>query len=123
MPRKESAVQAAILAYLGSRSDIMFWRNNTGAVRIADRFVQFGTKGAPDILCVQAPTGRCVGVEVKREGGGSVSAAQRRWGEQLTSAGGLYVVARSVEEVRTALGPDLVKLPRQGRVYPGATPG
>ena len=79
-----------------------------------------GIRGASDILCVQGPMGRFVGIEVKRELGGRVSADQEKWGQAVESAGGLYIVARDVEAVARGLGPDtarVMKLTRQ-RVIP-----
>jgi hypothetical protein len=116
---RESEVQAGILAYLGTRPDVWFWRQNTGGVRAGNRFIRFGLPGAPDVVVIQAPTGRFVGIEVKREVGGSVSGVQREWGNSLTAFGGLYVVARSIEDVAEALGPPTTRVLRpivRGRI-------
>lgn len=116
----ESLVLTQILAYLETRHDLLFWRNNTGSVRKGRRIIKFGYRGSADILAVQAPTGRLIGIECKRSDGGVVSGSQIRWGDDLTRHGGVYLVARSVEEVREALGSPVVRLPGK-RVYPGAT--
>lgn len=47
----ESAVLTSVLKYLGNRSDVRCWRNNTG--RIADRngrVVSFGLVGSADVI-------------------------------------------------------------------------
>ena len=70
---------------------------------------------------MQSPSGRVVGIEVKREKGGKVSPDQRWWGGSVTTHGGLYVVARSVEDVREALGEPtarVAKTPRRKRIFP-----
>ena len=103
-PRLEGEVQAAILGYLAFRGDCFHWRNNTGGARQADgSFVRYGTKGAADILAVFAPAGRLVAIECKKPSGGVLSREQRAWGADVEARGGIYIVARSVDEVRAAL--------------------
>lgn len=120
--RLESQVQAGVLAYLSIRNDIIFWRQNTGAVSYGPgMYVKFGLPGAADIQGIQGPSGRFVGIEVKREIGGRVSILQEAWGRAIESAGGLYVVARDVETVALALGPELARVTKVTaghRVYP-----
>lgn len=60
------------------------------------RFVQFGVKGAPDIVAVMK--GIYVGIEVKRPGE-QITDDQLAFGRQLESAGGVYVVMRSLADV------------------------
>lgn len=100
--RLEGEVQAGIMAYLNLRGDCFFWRQNNFAGAVGGDYIH-AEKGVPDILCVK--DGRLYGIEVKREIGGKVSSDQVRFGNNLVSAGGLYVVARSVPEVQLALGP------------------
>jgi hypothetical protein len=110
--RLERDVQAGILAYLETRADLFFWRQNTGAVRFEKAFVKFGTPGAPDIQGILAPTGRLTGIECKREIGGRLSVFQERWAENCRRHGGLYIVARSVDDVAKALGPVQARIPK-----------
>lgn len=57
--------------------------------------------GTPDILaCVN---GRFVGIEVKKPNGGVVSALQKLKIKQIKNAGGVALVATSVEEVEQEL--------------------
>ena len=119
--RRESEVQAGIIAYLSTRNDVFWWRANTQAgIAPSGQFMRAGVKGQPDILCVQAPTGRLYGIEVKREKGGKVSLDQQRWGTNLISHGGVYLVATCVEEVAGALGHPQVHIVKVGptRVIP-----
>jgi hypothetical protein len=135
--RREGEIQAGILAYLAIRGDLFFWRANVAQVRPRPGAppVRFGIPGQADILCCQArPTylltrtglqyeesliGRMVGVEVKRVGEGP-DPDQIAWGAQLTAAGGLYIVAHSIDEVRAGLGEPQVRIqrPHSGRAYP-----
>lgn len=73
-PPRERDVQDAIELALGAEPDVLLLRNNVGVARhVADdgteRFVRFGLgPGSPDLLCIVAPLGRVVGLEVKRPG-------------------------------------------------------
>jgi hypothetical protein len=119
--RKESVVQAGVLAYLYLRKDCICWRSNTGGVKFGNAYVKFGLRGAADIQCVQAPTGRFIGIECKREIGGRLSKDQETWGQNVEIHGGLYVVARDVAAVERALGPEQVrvtKIVERRRSYP-----
>jgi Holliday junction resolvase len=75
---------------------------------LADRgayyFKHFGCKfskaGVPDLVCCL--NGRFIGIEVKRPDG-KLSEIQKINLEQIERAGGIALVARSVEEVQSAL--------------------
>lgn len=97
-PGPEAQIQQAIMEYLTAKR-IFFWRNNTGVARMGQnggRFVRFGVVGSPDIFALHG--GRIYGIEVKAPKG-KVSEAQQKFGEKIESAGGTYIVARSVDEV------------------------
>lgn len=111
--RRESEVQAGVTAYLNTRTDCYWWRQNTGAARFNDFFVRFGIKGASDFIGVQARLqshGRMFAIETKREIGGELSEDQELFRDNIQRFGGLYVVARSVDEVQLALGEPQVRL-------------
>lgn len=118
---KESVIQAQILAYLERRGDCFVWRNNTGSFSPRPgAFVRFGTPGSADILGVRWG-GQLLAVEVKTSTG-RLRPAQERWGAEVTRFGGLYIVARSVDDVDAALGPVLnTPAPTKRRVLPGCT--
>lgn len=108
--RRESEIQAGILGYLGTRGDCFFWRANSMALSPRPgAFIRAGLPGMPDILLALAPTGRMVGLEIKREIGGRVSPAQKLWGAALEAKGGLWAVACSIADVEKALGPVSVR--------------
>ncbi len=118
---REGEVQAAILGYLSLRGDVFTWRNNTGAYQCAPgKWLSYGYPGSADILGVWAPSGRLLCIEVKRPKGGRQSAEQARFQENVTSRGGVYVLARSVADVAAALGPPSVRIPvvTQRKTYP-----
>ncbi len=124
---------AGIIDFLEFRKDLFFWRANTSAGKAqSGLFMRSGKKGQADIQGVQAIAlpgtpekdwilGRFFGIEAKRERGGKVSLDQERWGQAVVNHGGLYIVARSVEEVEAALGREQAVIPKVAervRVYP-----
>lgn len=83
MPRKELAIQNRIELAIGSLPDVLTLRNSVGVAKHVDRngkewTVPYGLGvGSPDLLCIVAPLGRLVALEVK-DPGGVVSDEQRR---------------------------------------------
>ena len=57
--------------------------------------------GAPDLIVLHA--GRCIGLEVKRPGGGRGQAHQKAFGRAMREAGGAWVCVQSVEEAVAAV--------------------
>lgn len=66
--RTEASVLKGCLRVLALKG-IPHWRNNTGAARMGDRYVRFGTKGGSDVLAILPGPGRLMAIEVKRPGG------------------------------------------------------
>lgn len=113
---QESAVLTSVLKYLGARKDCRVWRNNTG--RIADRkgrVVSFGLVGSADIIGIRkvfvggggkpgtwaglsVECGQFLAVECKSDHGRQ-SQAQRNFQTMVESMGGLYIIARRVEDL------------------------
>ena len=93
----ERDTQADILVFVTNLPHAFFVRANTGAGRnLSGRVVQFNIVGTPDIIgCYR---GWFVGIEVK-SAGGRQSIDQQRYQAALTAADGLYILARSVEDV------------------------
>lgn len=97
---KESEIQKAILDYLTLRR-VFHYRNNSGAFVDANKhFYRFGALGSPDIVAVMK--GQYVGIEVKRQGG-KQSDGQKEFQQQLEAAGGLYILAMSIDDVERNL--------------------
>jgi len=88
-----------ILCALSKFPHIRVWSNNTGSAMSFDseRIIKFGLEGSADILGVKGPTGQLICVEVKT-GKGAQSEAQKRFEKAITSRGGIYIVARSVDD-------------------------
>lgn len=102
MKRKEKDIQKAILDYLALfPKKVKVWRQNTGALKIDNRFVRFGQKGAADITGILYG-GRRLEIEVKAPGK-YPSPAQRAFGADIIKFGGVYFVARDVDDVEREL--------------------
>lgn len=97
----EALLLERILKYLERRGDVFGWRNNVGATKVGDRFMRFGLPGSADVLACWR--GRFLAIEVKTAIGRQ-SDLQRKFQSNIEKHGGLYVLARSVEDVAKALG-------------------
>lgn len=107
---KESELVSSIVDYLEKRR-VFHYRNNTGAM-VSEysgkkRFMRFGAKGSPDIICVIA--GRYVGLEAK-VGYNKQSDDQKAFQTALLAAGGIYFVVRSIDEAIEAVEDAITRL-------------
>ena len=77
------------------------WKNNTGVLRdVTNRPVRYGCVGSPDVVaCLK---GRFVGVECK-VGKDRQRPEQRAFAAATDRASGLYILARSVDDVVNTL--------------------
>ena len=91
MNKLESSIQGDIIKYLEARGHI--------AVRVA----RSNKSGIPDLIVCLRPSGRFVGIEVKRPEDNNPSALQTRQLRRITAAGGLAIIATGVEDVRKLL--------------------
>lgn len=126
----EAVLKANIFMAVGSRIDFMVWNNPVGlATPIGtERLVKFGVAGAADILgCllrrVKAMTvinpdgfnplerqdwhfyGQMVCIETKSRTGRQRT-GQVNFQHAVESVGGIYILARTVEDVLSVLGPE-----------------
>ena len=79
----------------------MCWRANTGVARIDKRVVRFGIPGQADLTGI-LPDGRRLEVEVKSPTGRQTR-DQKNFQRMIEKFNGIYVLARSVEDVWNAL--------------------
>lgn len=96
----EQDIQNLILIYVTALPRSFFWRANTGVSMHDERFTRYGIPGQADIL--GALDGRFVAIEVKTRTGPQ-SASQKQWQVNFERGGGLYILARSVEDVKNVL--------------------
>ena len=100
----ESLLLAQVLLALGSRQDVTIWRNNTGRLpdpRIGGRWISFGLKGSADVLGI-IQGGRFLAIETKTPAG-RLRPEQIAFRAMVERRGGLYVVARSVNDAVSAV--------------------
>lgn len=99
--RTESSILREILLYLGTRTDLRAWRSNSGAALGRRGLVRFGVPGQADISGILVG-GRRLEIEVKGPTG-RMSDQQRKFRAMIECFGGLYILARSVDDVTQAL--------------------
>lgn len=105
MSQSEASIQSAIRLALGQRDDVMLLRINVGKFRPLhgdqDRAIQSAPPGTPDLLGVW--DGKALAIEVKNAKGRQRPeqvAFQKAW----QARGGVYILARSVEDVIRIIG-------------------
>jgi hypothetical protein len=111
----EAAIQQDIRLALGQTPGLRVFRNNTGAYKDqrSGRLVRYGLHtgsadliGWQSVVITEAMVGqrfaRFVSIEVKTPTG-RLSPEQETWQSAVQKAGGIAVVARSVENVRFLL--------------------
>lgn len=96
----EKRLQNQILHTFGRLFPV--YRQNVGVSQRGDHVIRFGQPGEADLWGI-LPGGIHVEIEVKSPDG-KQSDDQRRWESQVTRAGGIYVLARSVQDVWDAIG-------------------
>lgn len=123
MPEKE--IQNSILLTFGRMPEMRLWRVNVGmgygyyiiqkAVQILKNAgikaflkhfktispIRYGQKGAADIQGI-IKGGRFLAIEVKTATGRQ-SPEQKSWQKMIEMYGGIYILARSIEDVQTRL--------------------
>lgn len=101
MPETEKSIQQEILREFGTRPDMRLWRANCGVAKIGNRSVRFGVVGQADLTGV-LPGGIRLEIETKSPTGRQ-SPEQIAYQACITRFGGVYILARSVEDVRATL--------------------
>lgn len=117
---REAVLQQEIRLALGQRDDIMLFRVNVGKFRPLEggpRVIQSAPEGTPDLLgvihrrifgqvgdhfAVDEWVGQAFGIEVKTEKG-KQRTAQVAWQNAWEKRGGIYILARSLEDVYRGL--------------------
>lgn len=94
-----------ILIRFGSGSDFRLWPNNTGKAFRGRRLLSFGLKGSSDILGLRKD-GRLVAIEVKT-GNAKQNQDQINFMNMVRNFNGIYILARSIEDVKFNLEMEL----------------
>jgi hypothetical protein len=88
---KEKLLTEKIKAYLKGVDGLFFWKAHGG---------MYAVSGVPDIICCYR--GRFIGFEVKSDKG-KATVLQELTIRQIIKAGGIALVVRSVEEVKSVI--------------------
>lgn len=111
----EKQIQDEILGWL-LYNGYFVWRNNTGSLPVANapvkgaiapqkqfRRIKVGYKGSADIIGLHKDgTGRFIAIEVKSKKG-KQSVHQKIFEAQITRLGGIYILAKSLDDVKAIL--------------------
>jgi hypothetical protein len=100
MKSTEKVTQRHILAYL-DHEGYLAWRNNSGLVNIRGHMYAMAPAGSPDIVGM-TKTGQWLGIEVK-DIKTKQNPNQVMFQKKVELNGGLYIVARSLEDVKQVL--------------------
>jgi hypothetical protein len=108
----EKDIQTAILHALAAIPGIRAWRSNTGVARPFGKEygVKFGVNGQADISGLVWGSGRRLEIECKTPIG-RLSQRQIWFREMIIGAGGVHIVARSVDDVIRGLTAAGVEIP------------
>jgi hypothetical protein len=95
--KQETILQKAILDLLAHIPNTYFFRASSGLIKTQiGNYFRTGKKGLPDICGVM--NGKFYGIEVKF-GKNKLSTFQKQAQEEIEKAGGIYVVAYSIDNV------------------------
>jgi hypothetical protein len=97
----EKQTQNAILRAFGTLPGLRLWRSNVGVARVGLRTVRFGIRGQADLTGI-LPDGRRLEVEVKSATGRQTT-EQKAFQDMIERFHGIYILARSVDDVRREL--------------------
>lgn len=118
--KSEAVLQQEIRLALGLRDDIFMFRINVGKFRPLEggpRVIQSAPEGTPDLMgvihrrifgqvgdhfAVDEWVGQAFGIEVKTAKGKQRD-AQKRWQDAWEKRGGIYILARSLDDVYRGL--------------------
>lgn len=99
--KSEHQIQQEILLEFGCRDDLKIWRQNTGKLSSGCRFISFGVLGGGDISGI-IKGGIRLEIEVKNEKG-KQRPSQKLFQKMIEEMGGVYILSRSVDDVKEAL--------------------
>lgn len=101
----EAVLQQEIRLALGLRDDVFLFRINVGVFKPLhgnqNRAIRSAPDGTPDLLGIVSP-GRGLAIEVK-SAKGKQHEAQRNWQAAWEKRGGIYILAKKVEDVLNVL--------------------
>lgn len=100
MPQPEAVIQRVLLARINALPGVHLDRINVTVSRAGGRFIRSAPDGFPD--SIGAARGTPLAVEYKSSTGVQ-SPAQRAWQAKWEAAGGLYLLARDIDQTLSEL--------------------
>ncbi len=101
---KEKRLQNEILRAFGTKRWMRLWRANTGVAQIGSRVVRFGVPGQADLTGILQLGGIGVSLWIEVKSASGRQTQEQVWFQQMVERlGGLYILARSVEDVDDAI--------------------
>lgn len=96
----EKSLMLRISVAVACAGGVLVMRNQVGRARYSSgKYASHGLgKGSSDLVCIVAPYGRWLCLEVKREKGGVVSPEQEKWLALVRRYGAVSGVVKTVEE-------------------------
>lgn len=112
---REKHIQNDILRTFGTRKDMRLWRANVGASTFQGPYgnqrVTFGVPGQADLSGILLVDGVGVRLEVEVKSAiGRQSDVQKNFQSMIEKFGGLYILARSVEDVQGGIDEFIAKI-------------
>ncbi len=98
----EKQIQNSIIREFGTKGWLRIWRANVGVARINRRVVRFGIPGQADLTGILFD-GRRVEIEIK-SATGQQSQDQKNYQKLIERFNGIYILARSINDVYEQLG-------------------
>lgn len=98
---REQEIMNRIMLEVGRRNDVRLWRQNSGVARglQSDTVIRMGVPGCGDLTGIVTVSGIGIRleIEVKTEKGRQ-SEQQIKFGKMVADRGGIYILARSVDD-------------------------
>ena len=88
----------SILVKYGALPQLRIWKNATGSAQVNGRYLKFGLIGSSDIIGISY-RGQFLAIECKT-GSAKQSPQQILFQKMIEKFGGIYVLARKVEDVQ-----------------------
>ena len=112
MSQPEAVIQRVLLARMNALPGVHLDRINVTVARTPGRFIRSAPDGFPDAIgCAR---GRALAVEFKSSTGVQ-SPSQRSWQARWEAAGGLYILARDIDQALSELQ---AAIPPSPEVFP-----
>lgn len=90
-------ITSGLLVRIPQEFNARVWRVNVISQKVGDRFIRAGIKGMADISGIAGPGGRRLEIEVKA-GRDRLRPEQASWGQMIERHGGIFIVARGVDQ-------------------------